>query len=170
MAEAFDTARLRLRPIARSDRALYCALYGDAETMQHVGPALSLARAGQQFDALLRASGTLGDGGSPVAWAMWVVVPRGADTDDGIGVFSIRAHAGTAEIGALLQRAWRGQGLITEAVAAMAKRLLTGDRITRITASHRAGNFAAHEVLRRTGFVDAPAGDGLTQWSLTRPL
>ena len=44
-AFAFETDRLRMRPLRADDEALFLDLYTDAETMRYIGEPLSLERA-----------------------------------------------------------------------------------------------------------------------------
>ena len=167
MRDTFETARLRFRPLAEADRDLYCALYGDEDTMRHIGAALPLEQASRQFDLLLRASRRSSSTARATTWAMWVV---SVQTDDStIGIFSVRIADAQADMGAMLHRQWRGQGMVTEAVAAMVDRLFQRERVALVTASHRHDNAAAEGVLRRMGFAPEQLEGGAMRWSVPRP-
>jgi len=110
-----QSKRLGFRLLAADDAALYCGLYTDAKTLEHVCPPLSAERAKQSFEKAMRASYT-----KPWLQRISVVVERTSKKP--LGIASIRlidADKRIAEVGILLKPNAQSQRYATEASLAL---------------------------------------------------
>lgn len=159
------TPRLLLRPLAAADRAFYVAMYGDAEVMRHVGPALSEDQAAEAF----RRSLGLCRHPRPLYW-LWVLAPHGPDGDAGlIGLQTIAS--GAAEVGVLLLRPARSRGFAAEAIACVADHAFRELGFDRLRTRHRRDHAAARALMEKLAFapIDEGAdGTGDFRWELQR--
>lgn len=139
MNPALRSARLLLRPLAEPDRALYAALYGDAEVMRHIGPALTPAAADAAFDRLLA---------HPASQQLWVI-------DDGApcGLIGLSALApASAELGFMLLAGKRRRGYAAEAIRCLSAHALQTLRLQRLLARHTAANPAVAGLMQKLGY------------------
>ena len=102
-------------------------------------------------------------GGEDVAgWYLWYIVLRGGvDTPDtlagSIGYFG-PPREGLAEIGYSVVETFRGRGIASEAIAAIAGRALAVPGVTHVIAHTALDNAPSQGALRRAGFHDAGPG------------
>ena len=102
-------------------------------------------------------------GGEAVAgWYVWYIVLRGgADVPDtlagSIGYFGPPRES-TVEIGYSVVESFRGRGIASEAIAAIADRALAAPGVTRVIAHSTQDNAPSQGALRRAGFHDAGPG------------
>lgn len=120
------TPRLRLRPITEGDRALYVALYGDADVMRHIAPPMPDARAGHAFDVVLRRTAR------PFpADRYWVAeLHRGTE---GLGLVALQVQGDHAEWGVMLRAERQRHGYALEALGAVTDAAFDTGAIERIT-------------------------------------
>jgi len=163
----FETGRLLVRPLQRTDLDALLAVYGDADAMRWVGDGSPLSRedASRWLDVTERNVATRGYG-------MCALVLRASGAVVG---FAGLVHPGgqpEAEIKYALGRAHWGQGLATEAARGL---LAWGARafgLQHVIATTAPANHASHRVLRKAGMSDAALrdnGDGsftqLFEWT-----
>lgn len=163
MIPTLDTPRLRLRPLADGDQALYCRLYGDATVMQRIGPPQSPADARRGFASALRMTATESPGRR-----FWVMQDRAFD--QALGLIGLSPDdAGGAEVGVLLDAAHQGRGLATEAIAALAAHAFGELALQRLHTRHDAAHALAAGLMRTLGFepTATAAGPQGWRWQLT---
>lgn len=138
------TRRLTLRPQQQDDAAALFAILGDPGAMRFWNrPALSHPAVAQDVIAEQLAAAQNG------LCRYWTVLEK----DDPVGSvdLSLIEQAG-AELGFLFRRDRWGQGLATEAVAAVVAEGFGALRLTHLAAGVQEGNQAAIRVLEKTGF------------------
>ncbi|MBB6599500.1 GNAT family N-acetyltransferase [Luteimonas sp. MC1825] len=158
-----------LRVLEARDEALYCALYGDPDTMRHVGPALA-PEAGRTAFARVMAQLAA----RPPRAAYWLLPWRVAATVAGppAGLMALQIHAGAgdaAEVGVLLPPGAQGAGVASAGIAALVDVAFTASPLLALWTRHVRDHAAAAGLMRRAGFQ--PAADGLAgecRWRLTR--
>ena len=149
-APALTTARLRPRALEPRDRALFHELYGDAETMLHIGRPASRAENAASFRATLQA---LHQPRRP----QFLAIVRKRD-GAAIGICSIRRvsmRERSAEIGIMVVRKARGYGYAFEAVRALTNAALQVLPIDTIWAQYRSANAAVARLFDILGFSAA---------------
>lgn len=158
-----------LRALSAADEALYCALYGDADAMRHVGAALTAERARAAFQRVLA---QIAD--RPPRAAYWVLPPPAGSDDGGLpaGLMALQHDARgapRAEVGVLLAPRAQSAGLATAAIAALAREVFTSTPLQVLWTRHGEGHAAAAALMRRLGF-EAAAADvaGECRWQLSR--
>jgi RimJ/RimL family protein N-acetyltransferase len=170
------TPRLRLRPLAGTDAALYCALYGDPDVMRHIGPALDQTSATRSLQRALQLNAE-----PAMRRRFWVIQPCQAPMPVGLLALSrVEARAGgrigavEAEIGAMLLPAAQRQGYAAEAIAALIPYAF-GPQIgfECLFTRHRSDNALARGLMRKLGFrlaEHADAADSQCLWQLERKV
>lgn len=154
-ALALETARVRLRPLAPADEALYCRIYGDAEIVRHVGAPLPPARARRSFAAALRHT-------HAAAPAEVFTVLSCDDGDIGLcGLRAIDRPQRRAEAGILLTARARGQGFAAEALQALVWRTFERLPIDEVYVEYSPRNAAMGRLAERTGFTPDAAQYGI---------
>ena len=142
----FDTPRLRVRRIEPGDGVAMLAVYGDAEAMRWVGDGRPLIRAQceEWIDVTLRNYATRGYG-------MVALVER--STGGSIGFCGLVHPDGQpeAEIKYALRRDHWGQGLATEAAAALLAWGASALGLQQVIATAALENTASHRVLLKVG-------------------
>ena len=148
-----DSNRLRLRPLQLEDAVAMHAIYADEQTMAYWSslPSLTLAdsRASVQADMDWVKAGQA---------MVWAVEDRAQAAVIGKCVlFNYHEQNRRAEIGYVLNRAYWGRGLMSEACCALLELCFTGLDLHRVEADadeHNAGSIALLEKLgfRREGF------------------
>ncbi|WP_432417380.1 GNAT family N-acetyltransferase [Brevundimonas intermedia] len=142
--EIFETERLRLRPVKRSDAGdIYQYTSGVAETRfmpfqrhQDIGDSLEFA---ERCEACWVA-------GSAFPWA---VTERMSERF--MGVLELRLSPPKADFGYIFAEAFWGNGFATEATSAVVGWTIAQPSIMRVWATCHPGNIASAAVLRRTG-------------------
>jgi RimJ/RimL family protein N-acetyltransferase len=158
-----------LRVLGARDEALYCALYGDPETMRHVGAALAVEDARAAFARVMAQLAA-----RPPRAAYWLL-PRRVDAgvdDRAAGLMALQIHAGAtavAEVGILLPPGAQGAGVASAGIAALADVVFTSSPLQALWTRHAQGHAAAGALMRRLGFQVA-AEDMMVEcrWQLTR--
>ena len=119
-AEAFETPRLRLEPLAMEDAAAMSAAVADPALYEHIGgeppdEAEMAARIGHFIE---------GPGEAGEAWHNWAIRLAHGD-HDGAGTLvghlqaTVREHGRSAEIAWIVGTPWHSQGYATEAAQAL---------------------------------------------------
>lgn len=149
-APALATARLRLRALESCDRALFHELYGDAETMRHIGRPASRAENAASFRATLQA---LHQPRRP----QFLAVVRKRD-GAAIGICSIRrisTRERSAEIGIMLVRKARGYGYALEARRAFIDAVFRALPIDTIWVQNHKSNVDVARLNAKLGFSES---------------
>lgn len=156
---------IRLRLLGAGDEALYAALYGDAATLRHVGPALDPDTCRRSFRAALRANAA-----TPPRARTWVICLAG--DDDGIGLAGLRWDgAGGAELGIVLPPSHQGQGHASAAIRALCGPAFGEFGLERLHTRHDPGHALAGGLMAGLGFACTDrGGDGRPRrWELAAP-
>jgi RimJ/RimL family protein N-acetyltransferase len=114
---AFETARLRIRPLKDCDAGLYCDLYTDAGTMRFIAPPLSRRAAERSFRASRRLLAE-----TPPRQLVFAIVDL--STRAAIGICSLQQidlERRTAEAGIMLRPASRSRGYSREGLGALVR-------------------------------------------------
>ena len=98
------TDSLVLRPLDRTDRALYIQLYTDAAVMRYIGACLKTEVASASFDKALALQGS-----QRVFAPRWVLLDTG--TNQRCGLLGLFADGPAAELGLMLLPSAQGRGL-----------------------------------------------------------
>jgi [ribosomal protein S5]-alanine N-acetyltransferase len=164
------TPRLLLLPLSRfmiatrlanAAFSLSCEMSGGVASV-HFGPEWP-GDVVAQFPDFLR---HLGD--AAFVEDTFVVVERATGEAVGhVGTMGSAGDHGRFEIGYAVNVSCRGQGYAGEAVGAVTRHLLAGDRVTCVTARTAEGNISSRRVLEANGFQEAqgsPDEDGLISW------
>lgn len=143
---SITTTRLRLRPLTRGDLSLFRTLYGDKETMRHIGRPLAPARAPASLRATMDASH------GPGGLRFFVIQRRRGPA---IGLCSIRPTADVHchEIGIMLRCEARQRGYATEALGAMINDAFETLPIAAVSVQYRPANASMAGVCDRLGFA-----------------
>jgi RimJ/RimL family protein N-acetyltransferase len=160
-------ARMRLRPIGAADETLYCGVYTDVDLMRQVASPLSWSEAQRAFALAIRANLDAHSRGR-----YWVISAFGFDVGLlGVTGTLLAADQLQCEVGAIVLRAWQGQGLAAAAIALLADHVFGSSSVARLHTRHAGNNGSAGGLMRKLGFtavaaeVDAPLG---YRWQLTR--
>jgi RimJ/RimL family protein N-acetyltransferase len=163
----FESSRLWLRTLTRTDADLYCGLYTDAATMRFIGAPLSQPRALKTFGTALRQTM-----GRPVKRLFLAIVTR--TQQQAIGICSIELHGRQAEIGVILCAGSRARGYGTEVTIAcitLAFAILPVDAVwLRTSAEHHVAERLAMGIgfSRGAEAGDRDTSDGRRVWSIGR--
>jgi RimJ/RimL family protein N-acetyltransferase len=133
VADEFETARLRMRPLDGSDAALYCQLYTTAELMRFIAPPLSMEAAQRSFEVALRNQSP-----RPQRWII-----HGKQGGEAIGLLGLIGSGDRPEIGVMLVAPAHGRGIGSEAMQGMA--------------DHAFSAFGLQSICARQSVVDNPA-------------
>ncbi len=140
---AFDTPRLRLRPLHEGDEALYCALYTDPELMRNIAAPLSDEAVRRSFRAACRQQ-------LPHP-RRWIIHEKQGNHE--IGLLGLVPEDGTAEIGVMLLAGWDRRGFATESMAGMVDRVFSGRSLPRLCARQAiADNPPVNRLMLKLGF------------------
>lgn len=165
-----ETERLRLRPLAASDEALFHALYTDPETMRFIAPPLTAEEASSRFRKVIRQQG------EPALGARYVVI-EGKTTQLPMGICGT-GHYDQAvrrlEVGMVLLLEGRKRGFAREALAALVGLAFDEPWVSEVYARFAAGHTAAANLVERVGLRSnhATRGEGegmaMCEWSVLR--
>ena len=164
------TPRLLLRSIRESDQALYCDLFCDAATMQHIGPPWTRAEAARAFRRILEATRC-----TPPRALFMTLIPK--DTEQPIGLCTLQNFDTVrrqTELGVMLLPSRREQKFATDALIAVighAFAALDVDEVwVRFAVDHVACERLALSVglVRHTGVSPLDLGTNLRRWSAYR--
>ncbi|MFD9897777.1 GNAT family N-acetyltransferase [Mesorhizobium sp. NPDC059025] len=145
MTIMLETAQLRLRPSAASDRDDLFALEQDAEVMRFLNGGRSTPLDGVDPDAdfMMPRGGEAG---------IWVALAKA--TGAFVGWFSLHDHGdGTAELGYRLRRAAWGQGYGSEGARALVDAGFSQLGFVRIVANTMSVNRGSRRVMEKAGLV-----------------
>lgn len=155
-----------LRALEARDEALYCALYGDADTMRHVGPVLSAEEARAAFARVMARLGA-----RPARAAYWLLPWRLGAGPDGAaaGLMAVQVQAAAGEVGVLLPPGAQGGGIASAGIAALADAVFSASPLQALWTRHARSHAAAAALMRGLGFqVAKEEVAGECRWQLTR--
>lgn len=164
--EFVDSARLRIAPLrdALPDRALYRALYGDADVMRHIAPMVAPSQVDASFDRACRDSAR--QPGLPNRWTLRL---RESDALVGlVGTFHAPAER-ALEFGVMLLPLAQRLGLAREAFEALTAWLEPREDIHVLWSRHAPDNAAMARVLERAGFCRTHGDPDHWRWSRASP-
>jgi RimJ/RimL family protein N-acetyltransferase len=146
IARTIETANLRLRPLRKSDKALFCGLYTDPDTMRFIAPPMTREEARLCFEATLETmqSGT----GSQ----FFVIADK---QGNGIGLCStqtVQPRARRVEAGMMLKTAACRKGVGSEVLAALITTAFEALPIDTVWVQYRPANSAAKRLVAGLGF------------------
>jgi RimJ/RimL family protein N-acetyltransferase len=151
MSRTLETPRLRLRPLAASDEADLVALDSDPEVMRYVGspagvksPAETLERARLRIREEQR--------GDYAPLGFWRIEGRSDGAFHGVGALIRMPGGEEVEVAYRLARSAWGQGIATEAAAALVAHALGPLALPRVVAVTYPENRASQRVLDKLGF------------------
>ncbi len=151
MTPTLETSRLRLRPLAPSDEADLVALDSDPEVMRYVGsPAGVKSPAETAERARLRIRETQRGDYEPLGF--WRIEGRGDRAFHGVGALIRMPDSDDVEVAYRLARSAWGQGIATEAAAALVAHALGPLALPRVVAVTYPENQASQRVLDKLGF------------------
>jgi RimJ/RimL family protein N-acetyltransferase len=156
---AFDTPRLRLRPLREGDEPLYRALYTDPELMRNIAAPLSDEAVRRSFRAACRQQ-------LPHP-RRWIIHEK--DGNHEIGLLGLVPDDGTAEIGVMLLAGWDRRGFATESMAGMVDRVFSTRSFPRLCARQAiADNPPVNRLMLKLGFQPLPPDKAWSQrnWEL----
>jgi RimJ/RimL family protein N-acetyltransferase len=161
IVEAFDTSRLRLRPMSADDQTLYCHLYTDGALMQHIAAPLSMEAAQRSFvSACAQQSHDR---------QHWIIQHRDGDKD--IGLVALFAKDAAAEIGVMLIAGVHGRGMATESMQAIVDRAFAEGSLRLLWIRQQVSNVPVVAMMQRLGFARLPTDnpDAVeVRWDLSR--
>ena len=168
---AFETERLRMRPLADEDEALFRFLYTDADTMRFIGEPLSQESAARCFRTALAASGK-----SPPQSVFWAILEKTTQRRLGIcAIVQFDAALARAEVGMMLAPEARARGYSKECLAKLVTRTFAMFPIDEVWVQYSSGHSAAERLVISIDFsrgTDIDPGDGSPAkrfWSVRRP-
>jgi RimJ/RimL family protein N-acetyltransferase len=168
-----ETARLRLRPRAAGDEALYRGLYTDAAVMREIGAPMSADAAARAFQSACRHNGR--DAPGHRFWAIDATDARVATPGDSVGFAALLRSGVGAELGVMLRQGWWHGGISSEAFVPLIDHAFLGMGLALVYAQ-RADNDHARiidRLLGRFGFTRAPErapGPDVARWELPRAV
>jgi len=161
-----ETERLLMRPFAAGDLELLVRHHGDPDVMALMkGGVQTAEQARAELDAYLAGWRQRGFG----IWALFVI-------DKGAFIGECGLRPGEDDLGVILRitlaKAWRGQGLAREAMAAAARFAFESAGLDRLQAVTQAINGPARRILEGLGMIHRPELDrhdgALLVYDLTR--
>ena len=150
MNRALPASGLRLRALHPTDQALFCALYGDVETMKFIGPPLESRIAIGRFAALIE-SGDAMD--CPRFFAITQAHP--VETVGFCGIQPPDDRMRGAEIGIVLEACARGRGYGSFVIKRLIETAFALLPIDCVWVQYRASNKAAERLFAGAGFKPA---------------
>lgn len=147
-----QSARLTLSAMAETELSLYQQLYGDASTMQFIGPCYDQAQSEQFFRRCLKQSMHLQ---SP--WYFFAI--RLHQQQQAIGFISLiptQHRAAPFELGIMLSAEARGLGYADEALTALFLHCFLEAKQPSLLARVNPSNKGAVKHIRNFGFTEAP--------------
>lgn len=167
-----ETARLRLRPLADTDQALYCGLYTDEWVMREIAAPLTHEAAAKSFVAACRHNAK--DSPGHRYWAIDAKATDGGMAGS-IGLAALLRHGDRAELGVMLREGWGNRGVSSEAFAPLLDHAFLGMSLAQVYAERNDDHHALiiDRLLDRFGFVrnpDTASRPGLCRWELPREV
>lgn len=148
-ALTFATPRVCVRPLDSGDGGLYCCIYGDEDTMRHVGSPLSPARARRSFAAALRQT----HAAAPPALFAAMMSAEGGDALGICGLRQIDLPRRRAEVGLLLLPPMRARGLGNEVLCGLLERCLVPQLFDEIYLEYDPDNVPMAKLASRAAFA-----------------
>ena len=137
-----------LRRMDASDRAFYCALYGCADAMRHIGPTLSVAEAQGAFQRALH-QGSI----EPVQAHYWMIMDPLLESAVGLaGIVHDRETRASAELGVLLAAGMANRRYASGAVTAICGWAFTAGGLSRLWTRHAGDHVAARRLMDSVQF------------------
>ncbi|WP_460713234.1 GNAT family N-acetyltransferase [Lysobacter terrae] len=163
-----DTPRLRLRPMAECDEAMFCHLYTDPDVMQRILPPLTAEAAAQSFR---RACGH--NAKAAPGHRFWAIDDKASG--EAIGMAALLRNGDDAELGVMLRNGWWNRGISSEAFVPLIDHGFLGMGLTLIHAERPDDDHALiiDRLLARFGFVRAPeraTAPTQARWELPRAV
>jgi RimJ/RimL family protein N-acetyltransferase len=167
---AFETERLRTRPLQADDEALYCGLYTDADTMRYIGEPMSSESAARSFRKTLVLMQQ-----QPHGWLTLAIIDKATQQPIGLcGIPQFDCNANRLEIGILLRSEGRSRGFGRETLAALMHRTFTLLPVDELRVDFSAESPVAKRLYRGLGFkprIEAAndvAASSRCNWSVYR--
>ena len=143
-----ETTRLRLRRLRPADEAELVALDSDALVMRYVGSPPGVRTHDETVDRVRqRIQADHGLAG----W--WIVEGKDDGAFHGVGLLLAMPEGDDVEVGYRLARASWGQGIATEAAAALIDHAFAALRLPRVVAVTYPDNLPSRRVLAKLGFA-----------------
>lgn len=151
MIPTLETLRLRLRPLAASDEAALVALDSDPEVMRYVGSPAGVKSPAETLERVRRRIRE-SERGDYAPLGFWAIEGRADHAFYGVGALIRMPDDDEVEVAyRLSRRAW-GQGVATEAAAALVAHALGPLALPRVVAVTYPENLASQRVLDKLGF------------------
>jgi RimJ/RimL family protein N-acetyltransferase len=151
MTPTLETPRLRLRPLASSDEADLVALDSDPEVMRYVGSPAGVKSPTETVErARLRIRETQRGDYEPLGF--WRIEGRDDRVFHGVSALIRMPDDDDVEVAYRLARVAWGQGIATEAAAALVAHALGALALLRVVAVTYRENHASQRVLDKLGF------------------
>lgn len=145
----FDTEGFTIGTLSADDRALFCQLFTDEQTMTHIGPAMSEESANSLFESALRANQR-----QPARDLFWVICSKHAGTGVGICTLQrIQWESRCGEIGIMLTPARQNRRVAREVLSALILALFQSCGLRSLKASYHPNNVGAERLFVALGFT-----------------
>ena len=166
-----ETERLRLRELTEADTESLHRIYGDAETMRHVGRS---RRPTADLDATRRVADFVRRHAELHGFSMWALDERDGDSAVGIaGLIWVEGHGPEVEAAYILRRDRWGRGYATEALRQVLRIGHEELGLERIVALAYTENDASRHVMEKAGMhptgTERAYGSELTKHVSERP-
>ncbi|GFE88054.1 acetyltransferase [Steroidobacter agaridevorans] len=157
-----ETDRLRMRPMAAADAALYEHLYTDAETMRFIGAPLAPERAARSFRIALA-----GMQREPIERLFLTVIEKSSQTD--VGICSLQDFDTvnrSVQGGIMFIQSARAQGYCKEGFGGLVHHVFTHLPVDELWVQFAIDHVAVHRTVLGLGFArrgSEAAADGACQ-------
>lgn len=148
-----ETARLRLRRLRPADAPVLVALDRDVEVMRYIG-----SRGGTPEEIAERVRQRIDADHGPLGW--WLIETLADGAFQGVAALLPMPDGGDVELAYRLARPAWGQGIATEAAAALVEWAFARTGLERLVAVTFPENVASRNVLEKVGF----RYDGMTDY------
>jgi RimJ/RimL family protein N-acetyltransferase len=155
-----------MRSLSPGDEDLYCALYGDPDTMRFIGPPLSREPALRNFHKVLASLGR-----QPVECVMLAIIETTRNRRIGIGaLLDFDPERRRVEVGMMLASEGRGRGYGKEGLCALVNYSFATFEVDEVWLQHDANSAAAVGPPASLGLLQStdPARPGKSIWSAYR--
>jgi len=147
IARTIETAKLRLRPLRKGDKVMFCELYTDSGTMHFIAPPMTREEARLCFEATLE---TTQSGAGP---RFFVIVDKQVNTAIGLcSTQTVQPRARRVEAGMMLKAAFRRRGVGSEVLAALITTAFEALPIDTVWVQYHPANSAAKRLVAGLGF------------------
>jgi ribosomal-protein-alanine N-acetyltransferase len=141
-----ETARLRLRMFTSDDLDDLARLFSDVEVMTYLGVEAGKTMARDETAEVLD---SIINGWRKRSFGRWAVIHK--EIDQFIGLCGLKMLEGEPELIYVLEKAYWGQGLATEAARATLRYAFEEAKLERIVAVTRRDNVASQRVMKSIG-------------------